>query len=86
MKYSEKMMEHIETKGLNLELVELTLLAIFSCNKENVKIIDKVKDFVLSREERKGVMVNSYVKLHAFEELYLLTAIKEIKKLNARKD
>ena len=76
------MEEYISAKGLNMTLVEMTLASIF-CHKECAEEkIDIIKDFVLSTRIVNKEKINSYIKLHAFEKLYLMLAISELKKLN----
>lgn len=79
--YSPTMETYITQKSLNLELFNLTLMSIFCHNEELENKVDIVKDFILLTEFNGKFKVNKFVKVHAFEEVYVLNALKELKKL-----
>ena len=82
MKLGKKMSEYAAQRALNLELMELTLLAIFGKRPEVQERVDLIGDFILFIEKTKNVNKNHFIKTTAFETEYLRTAIKEIKNLN----
>jgi hypothetical protein len=75
------MNEYISAKGLNMTLVEMTLASIFCHKSSSEDKIDIIKDFILATKIMNNESVKSYIKLHAFEKLYLMLAISELKKL-----